>query len=142
MRQWTRDVVQLYYDMQEVWLGTRGRPRWQQNVAQLRKKYEEMSEAGGRAVQRGSRFVRHGGRVVQSGGRIVQHGSRFAIRLDPFRLRVRTRADLNEYWRQTRLKLRRGRVFRINPARVAFNLARDARLCIRFNLELLAAPSR
>ena len=68
--------------------------------------------------------------------------ARLAIRLDPFRVRVRTRADLNEYWRQTLAKLRRGRVFRINPARVAFNLARDARLCVRFNLELLASPSR
>jgi hypothetical protein len=121
LRHWSREVVKLYYDMQEVWLATRGRPRWQQNVAELRRRYAEVSAASSRVVQRGSRI---------------------ALRLDPFRLRARTRTDLNEFWVQTLAKLRHGRVYRINPFRLGFNLFRDARICVRFNLELLAAPSR
>jgi radical SAM superfamily enzyme YgiQ (UPF0313 family) len=121
LREWTRGVVRLYYDMQEVWLATRGRPLWKQNVAQLRKRYEEMSEAG---------------------VRIRQRSSRLALRMDPFSLRARTRTDLNEFWKQTLVKLRRGRVYRINPLWLGFNLVRDARLCMRFNLELLASSTR
>jgi hypothetical protein len=49
---------------------------------------------------------------------------------------------LNEFWLQTLAKLRRGRVYRINPLRLGVNLFRDARICLRFSLELLAAPSR
>jgi hypothetical protein len=49
---------------------------------------------------------------------------------------------LNAYWRQTYEALRRGRLLRINPARLTWNAARDAKLCIRFNVSFLAAFAR
>ena len=52
-------------------------------------------------------------------------------------IRTPTRAHLDDYWRQTLSKLRRGLVFRINPWRLGLNLLRDLRLCLLFNLSFL-----
>ena len=52
------------------------------------------------------------------------------------------RADLDAYWEQLRDRLRRGRVLGINPLRLAWNAARDARLCLRFNVSFLASLAR
>jgi hypothetical protein len=162
LRHWARDVIRLYYDMQEVWLATRGRPRWQQRVDRSRARYEQVSERLGDSAVRARQAVeqRLAGAVSGAGAawtrvseagrrtrdamtrRAVGHTSRVLLRMDPFSVRARTRSDLNQFWRQTLSKLRRGRIYRINPLRLAFNAARDARLCVRFNLELLASPSR
>lgn len=59
-----------------------------------------------------------------------------------FRPRVRTRIDLDAYWRQTFEALRRGRVLRINPLRLARNGLRDAALAVSFGASLIAARAR
>jgi radical SAM superfamily enzyme YgiQ (UPF0313 family) len=132
MRAWVRGVVGLYYEMQEVWLATRGRPRWQENIEEMRRRYDETAERLSAGVEA----------VRQRHRPFLARCSRLAIRMDPFRVRASTRTDLNDFWRQTVRKLRRGRVYLINPVALGFNLVRDARLCVRFNLELLASPTR
>ncbi|MEN6626960.1 MAG: radical SAM protein [Candidatus Sumerlaeia bacterium] len=61
----------------------------------------------------------------------------FSRAINPLFIKRPTRADLNEYWRQTFEKLRRGRILQINPLRLGLNLARDARLFLVFNLQIL-----
>jgi radical SAM superfamily enzyme YgiQ (UPF0313 family) len=114
-RGWVRGTVAIYFEMQEVWLATRGRAGIQRNVDDLKKRYEEAR-----------------GRLAVS----------FRSYLNPLSIRVRSRAELNAYWRQTYEALRRGRLLRINPARLTWNAARDAKLCIRFNVSFLAAFAR
>ncbi len=90
LRRWVRGVAGLYFELQEVWLATRGRE----------------------------------------------------ARRQALRLGTERRAALDAYWRELYGKLRRGRVLRINPLRLGFNLLRDAELCIRFNLAVLAAQGQ
>jgi radical SAM superfamily enzyme YgiQ (UPF0313 family) len=114
-RAWVRGTVAIYFEMQEVWLATRGRAGIQQSVDDLRKRYEEAR-----------------GRLAIS----------FRSYRNPLSIRVRSRAELNAYWRQTYEALRRGRLLRINPVRLTWNALRDAKLCIRFNVSFLAAFAR
>ena len=93
---WIRGVSAIYFEMQEVWLATRGR---------------EQFHAAARDLQ---------ARIKTAAARRV------------------TRADLDAYWRQTWERTRRGHLFRINPFRLAVNLARDLRLCAQFNLSFIA----
>jgi len=90
LRRWVRGVAGLYFELQEVWLATRGRET-----------------------------------------------RRRALRLGEER-----RAALDAYWRELYGKLRRGRVFRINPFQLGLNLLRDAELCVRFNLAVLASQGQ
>jgi radical SAM superfamily enzyme YgiQ (UPF0313 family) len=105
---WARGTAAVYYEMQDVWLETRGRAHIQRNMDDLRKRYDDTRARLGRTV-------------------------------NPLAIRVRSRSELNAYWRQTLEALRRGRLFRINPVRLGINALRDAKLCLRFNLSFLAA---
>ncbi len=67
---------------------------------------------------------------------------RLGSRLNPLRIRVESRRHLNEYWQQTYMKLRRGRIFRINPMMLGINFVRDARLCLLFNLAFLLSHGK
>jgi hypothetical protein len=115
--------------MQEVWLATRPGPRLALDMEDLRSRYEEMSARLRRKTVRARRTM-------------VQRGSRLLLRFDPFRVRVQSRSHLNDFWKRTYGKLRRGRILRINPWMLGFNLVRDLRLCMRFNLEFLSGVSR
>ncbi|MBI4602866.1 MAG: radical SAM protein [Planctomycetes bacterium] len=173
---WAREIVKLYFDMQEVWLATRGRARLRENLASLRARYrevrgrlEESASRAGQALGQGIARVRaeagdawqragQAGRQAADGlagglGRLGSLGRlgrarvrrglgmafwrRAAARLNPFSLRTQTRAHLNAYWRTTYASLTRGQIFRINPFMLAFNLARDAKLCTLFTLSFL-----
>lgn len=101
---WARGVAALYFEMQEVWLATRGAAQIQRNVDVWKRRADAMRR-----------------------------------RVNPLRIRAKTRADLDAYWRQTRAKLRRGRLWAIDPLRLAWNLVRDVRLCLRFNVWFLVA---
>lgn len=63
-------------------------------------------------------------------------------RINPLHIKTPTRADLNEYWKQTFEKVRHGRIFRINPLRLALNLARDAKLFVLFNIQILLSHDK
>lgn len=89
---WARGVWTLYFEMQEVWLATRGRARFHESVEGWRR-----------------------------------------------RIRTHTRRDLDIYWRRTWTKLRRGRLFRIDPLRLTLSFLRDVQLCVRFSLSFLSA---
>ncbi len=107
LRAWVRGVARLYFELQEVWLATRGRARFHAGLEGLRKRY---GDARGRALRR----------------------------INLLAVRTPTRAHLDAYWAQTWRKLRRGRIFRINPLALAWNAARDAKLCTAFSLSMLA----
>jgi hypothetical protein len=60
---------------------------------------------------------------------------RWFIKVNPLSLRrIHTRTHLNTYWRQTWDKVRRGRVFAINPFKLGYNFLRDVKLCTFFSL--------
>ncbi len=165
---WARRMAALYFELQEVWLATRGRAQIQDNLDGIRKRYTDIqARVGGskaraaEAIGRRVADVRHGAaqawqgvdrarREAASGfaaridvlrGPAGSHRSvwsRLAWRLNPFAVHVATRAPLDAFWRQTVQKLRRGRLHRINPLSLAFALLRDVKLCTRFNIALLS----
>lgn len=208
LARWARDVVKLYFEMQEVWLATRGRARIQCNLEDLQRRYDKLRVRLGEAAIRARKLVRlqrklailqrryeelrellgvsatRAGealgqqtadmrvgveeiweRVGHSGRQAADELSlrleklrrckpralrplrtpvwrRLARRLDPLAVRTQTRAHLDEYWRQTLAKLRRGLVFHINPVQLGVNFVRDARLCLAFNLTMWRAKAQ
>jgi len=159
-----RECLKLYFEMQEVWLATRGRARFQANLDEIKRRYTDMRDKmgesaskAGQALSRQVASVKAGaeGALVKAGavgrqaaedlgGRLdrlrQQHSPRLSrlqklrTRVNPFTVKIQTRAPLNTYWRQTWDKLRRGRIFQINPIRLTVNFARDVKLCTIFNL--------
>ena len=53
-------------------------------------------------------------------------------------IRATTRSNLDAYWGRTWVAFRRGRIYRINPFALAWNLLRDVRLCVGFNLSVMS----
>jgi len=53
-------------------------------------------------------------------------------------IRATTRSNLDAYWNRTWAAIRRGRVYRINSFTLLWNVFRDARLFVEFNLSLMA----
>jgi radical SAM superfamily enzyme YgiQ (UPF0313 family) len=104
---WARGVAALYFELQEVWLATRGRARFQAGVDAWASRWNTLL-----------------GRV------------------NLLAIRSNTRSNLDAYWRRTWTAFRRGRVHRINPVALMWNLMRDAKLCLGFNLSLLGGYRR
>jgi radical SAM superfamily enzyme YgiQ (UPF0313 family) len=117
---WVRGTAALYYELQEVWLATRGR-------AQIRRGMDDLAERCDDARDRLGRLGR---------------AATWCSRLNPLAIRVRSRAELDAFWRQTLDAVRRGRLFRINPVKLARNAVRDAILCLRFSVSVLAAYAK
>lgn len=63
-------------------------------------------------------------------------------KVNPLHIKTPTRADLNEYWKQTFEKARHGRIFRINPVRLGINLARDVTLFVLFSFQILLSHDK
>ena len=106
---WARRLLGFYFEMQEVWLATRGRSQFNQNID--------------------THPIR----------------TRWAARMhkiNPLAIHTPTRMHLNSYWRQTWGELRRGRVFAINPFRLAGNFLRDVKLCTLFSLSVFVGYGR
>lgn len=167
-----RESIALYFEMQEVWLATRGRTKFQANIDEIKRRYEGMCDMLGESTTRaGQAFsqtvanVRAGaGEVLQKAGDMSrlaaedlsgrldrlreQHRprlsawSRFVDKVNPFSLNIQTRTHLNAYWRQTWDKLRRGRIFQINPFRLTLNFLSDLKLFILFNLSFFLGYER
>ena len=163
-RRWTRDVVRFYFEMQEVWLATRGRARIQGNIEglreEMRRRYDEMRNRLSESATRAGHALSSQVHDMRTGAEDAWQRTRedLAVRLkrlrrrnNPTKLRwrrrirrinllsmrrIRTRTHLNDYWRQTYDKLRRGRIWRINPVRLTLNFLRDVKLCALFNLSL------
>jgi hypothetical protein len=135
-RAWTRGVAALYFEMQEVWLATRGAAQLQRNVDAWKRKVDDVRERLGESTARAANAVRENAAQVRAGAGALR------LRFNPLRIRARTRADLDAYWKQTRDQLRRGRLYAIDPIRLLWNLARDLKLCIRFNVWVVAAFGR
>ncbi len=134
--EWARRMRTLYFELQEVWLATRGRAQFQASLDGLRKRYEDARGRLGETRARAGQAL--GRRVAGARSGAGNAWKRALKRLDPFAVRTPTRAHLNAYWKQTYDKLRHGRLFQINPFALAFNFLRDAKLCARFNLSIMA----
>jgi hypothetical protein len=134
--EWARRTRNLYFEMQEVWLATRGRAQFQASIDEWKRKYEDARERLGESTARAGQAL--GRRVADARSGAGNAWRRVLSRLDPFAIRTPTRAHLNAYWKQTSDKLRRGRIFQINPFVFTINFLRDAKLCLRFNLSMLA----
>lgn len=154
-----RGCWRLYLEMQEVWLATRGRAQVQANIAQFWKQYEDLRERMGESRARASeKLSQHvadmrtgAGEYLHRAGQAAEHFSgrlsrirptgtpspSWLRRLNPFAVKTHTRMHLNEYWRQTWHKLRRGRLLAINPVRLTWNFLRDIKLFTAFNISLI-----
>jgi hypothetical protein len=130
---WARGVRLLYFEMQEVWLATRGRARFQESVEEWRRRYGEMRDRLGESAVRARDAVRQQTARTRAGADSLLH------KLNPLAIRAHTRRDLDLYWRRTRTMLRRGRLFRIDPVRLTVAFLRDVHLCVRFSLSFLSA---
>lgn len=162
-----RECVKLFFELQEVWLATRGRTQIQSNLDGIKRRAQEMRDRmgettrnAGQALSRGAASMRASAegalQRAQVAGRQAaddfsqrmdqirtQHMPRLAParrllgRFHPLEINIQTRAHLNTYWKQTWAKLRRGRVFQINPFRLTLNFLRDMKLCTAFSLTFL-----
>ncbi|MBZ5638746.1 MAG: radical SAM protein [Acidobacteriia bacterium] len=134
--EWARRTRDLYFEMQEVWLATRGRARFQASLDGWKRRYGDARDRLGESTARAGQALGRRVATARSGAGDVWR--RAAARLDPFAIRTPTRAHLNAYWKETYEKLRRGRIFQINPLMLGFNFLRDVKICTRFNLSMLA----
>ena len=163
-----RDSIKLYFEMQEVWLGTRGRTHFQANMDEIKRRVEGVRDkVGGNHPEcrpgdqprrqqrapggRGSDSARPVGRApcrrryLAAPGPFAQPAHPADVGPAPCVRQTEPvigshpdpRAPLNDYWKQTYAKLRRGRVFQINPFRLTLNFIRDAKLCTVFSLSFL-----
>jgi hypothetical protein len=149
---WSREVGKLYFELQELWLATRGRTRFQDNLDQLRRRYDEMrGQFDGSAAraklqdnveQLKKRYDEMREQVEGSAARASERVGRLAGRLPLVGIRTATRKHIDAYWSQTWGRLRRGSLLRINPFKVSFYLVRDVKLCVWFNMAFLLAYSR
>ena len=130
---WVRGVRALYFEMQEVWLATRGSAQFHRSLDEWRRRYAGMRDRLEASASRAAQSLRDNAAGVRAGAGALR------TRLNPLAIRSRSRADLDAYWRQTFEKLRRGRIYAIDPLRLALNFLRDLKLCVRFNLSFLAA---
>lgn len=139
-----RESMRLYFEMQEVWLATRGRVRMQAGVDRLRQRYGDaqtsLTNRANRAREAFAELRRSGGETMAAAAERVSLPWR--VRLNPFALRTPTRQDLDAYWQQTAAKLRRGRIYAINPLRLGLNALRDVKLCAYFNIAFLLGYTR
>jgi hypothetical protein len=160
LKRWGRDVVTLYFELQELWLATRGRARFQANIEQFKRRYTEMcGQLEGSASRAGQNLSRRVAEVRESAGEAWQRAGkatrraaedlsrrarlrRFASRMPVLGIRTETRTHINAYWRQTYDRLKRGSLLRINPFKVSFYFLRDVKLCVWFNLAFLLAYSK
>jgi len=149
---WGRDVGKLYFELQELWLATRGRARLQQNVEQVRRRYEEMLEQLDTSAARAKiqenvegmkrRYEEMREQLEGSRARASEKIDRMMSRMPLVGIRTGTREHINAYWYQTWEKLRRGSLLRINPFKLSFYFLRDVKLCFWFNLTFLLAYTR
>lgn len=93
------------------------------NIESLRGVLPNVSipQAGRRLHSAGRRWYR---RVLEKIGALSVRG-------------VSTRKHLDRFWLQTRRSLRRGRIWRINPAMVLWNLLRDVKVSFSFTVFML-----
>ena len=182
---WARGCASLYFEMQEVWLATRGRDQILENMADLRRRYDDVvgwisqstsrmnetmraqiteicaeTDKAFQRVQRLGRLVaddlierlqelrtRLSNAQPELAERLQQLQARIASlaprrRLNPLAVRTFSREQLNQYWRQTWNNLHHGRLHRINPFKLGINFLRDAKLCARFNFEMVTGYHR
>ncbi len=145
-----RGIVRAYFDLQEVWLATRGRARWQENMDDLRRRYEELRERLGKSASEAqlalaarwdqSRELLQ--RTGHAAGDRWRRRRQWLHRVNPLVVHATTRQHLNAYWRQTWDKFRRGRWHRINPFKLGWNLLRDVKVCALFSLSFLQSLAR
>lgn len=137
---WARRVAALYFELQEVWLATRGRARFRSGIDAWKRRYEDArTRFGDSAAGVGEAFGR---RVTEARAAGASGWAEVVRRANVVAIRATTRSHLDAYWSGTWTALRHGRVYRINPAAVVWNLLRDAKLCLGFNLSLLAGYRR
>ena len=157
----------LYFEMQEVWLATRGRAQFQANIDEVKRRYDEMCDKVGESTSRAGQALSRQVASIRAGadeawqragnasrqaaedisGQLDRlrrhHGSslagwkRLTCKINPFSLKIQTRIPLNNYWRQTYNKLRHGRIFQINPIALTLNFWRDLKICTAFSLTFL-----
>jgi hypothetical protein len=136
---WTvlvRAWVALILEMEELWLQTRKR-----SEAELRLMVE---------VKRIRAEVHRNLRAAELQVAHIRAKAYFPSLRVPSRLTLRfrnlnfgiaaritdSRADLQQFWRRTRLRLRQGQVFRIRPLKIAHALFRDTQLLLLFAIAL------
>jgi radical SAM superfamily enzyme YgiQ (UPF0313 family) len=166
----SREILKLYFELQEVWLATHGRIQLEANMEELQRRYVAMLERLGESrtwaeesfarqvasikAGAGVAMDRAGQMAGDIGGQwdkllqseLVEPRMRFwrkaLNRLNPLNTKIDTRTHLNNYWRQTYQKLRHGRILRINPFSLVYNLVYDIRVCIVFNLVLIMGHNK
>ena len=132
---WARRVAALYFELQEVWLATRYRAQVRSGVDAWKRGYE----AAGDRVRTSTSVVRDaiGRNLTAAGSAGASPSTLIAGLANRLVTGSTTRSNLDAYWRRTWAALRRGRIYRINPVTLVWNLLRDATLCLGFNLSLL-----
>jgi hypothetical protein len=124
-------TARLYFEMQEVWLATRGRLQFECGLNDLK---ERAGQAANSAVQAAANARAMGNEVLEHQMENMRKaGEALGCGVDNVRVRgAQSRAHLNAYWKQTWHNLRRGAIFRINPIRVVVNGVRDVKLNLDF----------
>lgn len=143
--------VKLFLEMEELWLQTRKRGEKEQwvideiqkvraDVKEWRKlRVQELHEAYARAALKVKELHGHSHIKITVPPKAVLYFQKLNILSDKI---TYSRQHLNEFWFGTLEHLRRGRLHRINPLKIAVNFVRDVKLTTQFTVAMFGGGIR
>lgn len=136
-----RGWLALILEMEELWLQTRKRSEAEIRLMLEVKRLREEVNRNLRAAELQIAHIR-----AKTHFPSIRVPSRFTLRLRNLNFGIAaritdTRADLQQFWARTRVRLRRGQLFRIRPLEVAHALLRDTQLLLLFAIALTRGDS-
>lgn len=142
LRDWNklaRGWLSFLLEMEELWLQTRKRSDAELRLLAELKRYREAAGARLRTAELQIAHMR--ARVQCPELRVPSRVTLYfrALNFDLTKRITDSRADLQQFWNQTRLRWQRHQILRIYPHRVALNMFRDARLLLMFTSALTRA---
>jgi radical SAM superfamily enzyme YgiQ (UPF0313 family) len=122
---YVKGVVNLLFEMQELWLQTRRRPAFEirvvQELDQLKASWQE-------------RLTILEWKRAAAWNRLLARCNR----LNVLALRRQSRREITRSWQRAYIFLKTGRWYRVSPPRLALNFLREAKLAVYFLHSLLA----
>jgi hypothetical protein len=144
VRDWSalaRGWFALILEMEELWLQTRKRSEAELRVMLEVKRIRTEVQRNLRAAELQIAHIREKAYFPT-----LRVPSRFALRFRNLNFGIAarvtySRADLQQFWLRTRLRLKRGQVLRVRPLKIAYALWRDTQLLLLFAVALARGDS-
>jgi radical SAM superfamily enzyme YgiQ (UPF0313 family) len=143
--------AKLFLEMEELWLQTRKRGvKEQWIIDEIRKigtdvkewrelRVRDLHEAYSRAALKVKELQEHAHIKINVPSKVTLYFKKLNILSDKI---TYSRQHLNEFWFRTLEHLRRGRLHRINPLKIAVNFVRDVKLTTQFTVAMFGGGIR